>query len=172
MVIELELFYVILGIDLLHIVTGLWFLGSARLLPCRLRLRSSSSSQGVRLHILSICVFQFVPRTMRGKDRITLGSCIKIECSIMCQGDPSSAWLSRYVSCRTSRNASRAKRRIPQWPCSWACPFQEELKKQLDDLMSKDLFVVVSSWGAHVLLTEKKDRVGTCVTIIVLPPRW
>ncbi|WVZ80144.1 hypothetical protein U9M48_027643, partial [Paspalum notatum var. saurae] len=36
-------------------------------------------------------------------------------------------------------------------------PFQEELRKQLDDLLSKKLRRSVSPWRAHVLLTKKKD---------------
>ncbi|WVZ51599.1 hypothetical protein U9M48_002729 [Paspalum notatum var. saurae] len=39
-----------------------------------------------------------------------------------------------------------------------SCPFQEELRKQLDDLMSKKLIRrSVSPWRAHVLFTKNKD---------------
>jgi hypothetical protein len=39
-----------------------------------------------------------------------------------------------------------------------ARPFQDELKKQIDDLLSKGLIHrSVSSWGAPILFTEKKD---------------
>jgi hypothetical protein len=43
-------------------------------------------------------------------------------------------------------------------PYRLARPFQDELKKQIDDLLSKGLIRrSVSSWGAPVLFTEKKD---------------
>lgn len=43
-------------------------------------------------------------------------------------------------------------------PYRLARPFQEELKKQLDDLLSKGLIrKSVSEWGAPVLFTAKKD---------------
>jgi hypothetical protein len=44
-------------------------------------------------------------------------------------------------------------------PYLLAQPFQEELKKQLDDLLSKGLIQKsVSKWGAPVLFTAKKDH--------------
>jgi hypothetical protein len=44
-------------------------------------------------------------------------------------------------------------------PYRLARPFQEELKKQLDDLLSKGLIQKsVSEWGAPVLFTAKKDH--------------
>lgn len=47
---------------------------------------------------------------------------------------------------------------ISRAPYRLARPFQEELKKQLDDLLSKKLIRrSVSPWGAPVIFTEKKD---------------
>nr|ABA94789.1 retrotransposon protein, putative, Ty3-gypsy subclass [Oryza sativa Japonica Group] len=47
---------------------------------------------------------------------------------------------------------------ISRAPYQLARPFQEELKKQLDDLLSKKLIRrSVSPWGAPVIFTEKKD---------------
>lgn len=50
-------------------------------------------------------------------------------------------------------------------PYRLARPFQEELKKQLDDLLSKGLIRrSVSPWGAPVLFTKKKDGSWRIVT--------
>jgi hypothetical protein len=44
-------------------------------------------------------------------------------------------------------------------PYRLARPLQEELKKQLDDLLSKGLIRKgVSEWGAPMLFTAKKDH--------------
>ena len=49
-------------------------------------------------------------------------------------------------------------RPVSMTPYRLACPFQEELKKQLDDLKAKDLIrPSVSPWGAPVQFTKKKD---------------
>ena len=50
-------------------------------------------------------------------------------------------------------------RPIAKAPYRLARPFQEELKKQLDDLLAKKLIrPSVSPWAAPVLFTEKKDH--------------
>ena len=84
-------------------------------------------------------------------------------------GYSSGMWVSRCISQRASGYAPErdVEFRIDLVPSTWpislspyrlARPFQEELKKQLDDLLSKWLIRrSVSPWGAPILFTEKKD---------------